>query len=233
MSRVTATFEEKVLWGLDQLGLEATSQQLQQLRDFSEEYFKWNTVHNLSAIHDEHDYLSAHVMDSLGVVQSLLKMVKMGLLPSNTKIADLGVGGGFPGMLLAIFIPNFEFFLVDAVRKKTAFLLHAKGRLKLANVVVVEQRIEHFANTLTHKLDATISRAFSELGQFISYSEPLLKEQGIMFAMKSQKIPAELESLPKHYKVLLFEELTIPYLESYRCILAIQSMKKSPDTDRN
>jgi len=227
MSFNSTKFEEKVWQGLELLGISCNSSQINQLTVFSSEFFKWNAIHNLSAINDEDDYLSAHVMDSLAVIPPILKTIQEGLLPEQPQIADLGVGGGFPSMLLAIFMPNTEFFLVEAIRKKTAFLQHIKGRLKLTNVHVVEQRIEYFAQQRPHSVDATISRAFTELKHFIEYSEPLLKESGLMFAMKSQKITMELEGLPKGFQVIFNDELKIPYLDAYRCILAIQSMRKS------
>jgi len=227
MSFNITKFEERVQQGLELLEISFNSSQINQLIIFSSEFFKWNSIHNLSAITDENDYLSAHVMDSLAVIHPIVKTVQRGLLPEHAQIADLGVGGGFPSMLLAIFIPNFEFFLVEAIRKKTAFLQHIKGRLKLTNVHVIEQRIEHFAQQRPHSMDATISRAFTELKHFIEYSEPLLKEDGLMLAMKSQKITVELEGLPKGYQVIINDELQIPYLDAYRCILAIQSMRKS------
>jgi 16S rRNA (guanine527-N7)-methyltransferase len=221
-----AFFLEHTQQGLKQLLIPFTTKQLEQLHTFSVEFFKWNGVHNLSAISSDEEFLSAHVMDSLGAINPILKAVKMGLLPSQSKIADLGVGGGFPSMLLAIFLPEFEFYLVEAIRKKTAFLQHVKGRLKLSNVKVVEQRIELFAKEQPKSMDATISRAFTELKHFIDYSVPLIKEGGIMFAMKSQKIAFELESMSKDYQVIFNEELDIPYLDAYRCILAIQTVRK-------
>jgi 16S rRNA (guanine527-N7)-methyltransferase len=219
-------FEARVQMGLGTLGLPFTALQLSQLSLFSVEFFKWNSIHNLSAIHSNEDYLGAHIMDSLGVIPSILKTAELGFLPKKAQIADLGVGGGFPGIVLAIFMPEFKYFLVDAVRKKTAFLQHVKGRLQLNNVTVVENRIEHFAKEFPGSMDATISRAFTELKNFIEYSRPLLKDQGIMFAMKSQKITIELEELPDNCRVIFNDELIIPYLDAYRCILSIQSMRK-------
>ncbi len=227
MSFNLTKFESSVQEGLELLAIPFDSSQLNQLVMFSAEFFKWNSIHNLSAITDEQDYLGAHVMDSLAVIHPILKTVQKGLLPKHAQIADLGVGGGFPSMLLAIFMPNFEFFLVEAIRKKTAFLQHIKGRLKLTNVHVVEQRIEHFAQQRPHSMDATISRAFTELKHFIEYSDPLLKEGGLIFAMKSQKITVELEGLPISHQVVFNDELKIPFLDAYRCILSIQSMRKS------
>jgi 16S rRNA (guanine527-N7)-methyltransferase len=220
-------FESRVQIGLGELGLPFTALQLSQLTLFSAEFFKWNSIHNLSAIHSNEDYLGAHIMDSLAVIPTILKTVKLGLVPKSAQIADLGVGGGFPGMVLAIFMPEFNYFLVDAVRKKTAFLQHVKGRLQLSNVTVVESRVERFAIESPGSMDATISRAFTELKNFIEYSQPLLKDKGVMFAMKSQKITSELEELPDSHCVLFNDELIIPYLDAYRCILSIQSMRKS------
>ena len=226
MSFDKSLFEERVQEGLRTLGVEFEASQIELLSLFTTEFYKWNSVHNLSAIHDMSEYLGAHIMDSLGVIGPILKTVQMGLLPKNAKIADLGVGGGFPGIVLAIFLPNFEYSLIDAVRKKTAFLKHVAGRLKLKNVHVFEQRIEYFAKDHPLEFDATISRAFSELKMFVDYSKPLIKENGLMFAMKSQKITQELSSLEESEKVLFLEELNIPFLDAYRCILAIQSGRK-------
>jgi len=220
-------FEAELLDGLKELGLHHTQSNTRQLVDFSSEFFKWNAIHNLSAIHSYPEYLSAHVMDSLAVVNPLFKKVNEGLLPEDAKLADLGVGGGFPGMLLAIFMPDFEFYLVEAVKKKTAFLHHIKGVLKLKNVHVIDQRVEHFSRESPHSMDATISRAFTELKNFATYSEPLLKLNGVMFAMKSQKINQEIEGLPSNFQIIDSEELKIPYLDAYRCLLSLQSMRKS------
>jgi 16S rRNA (guanine527-N7)-methyltransferase len=219
-------FEEKVVIGLKMLGLEYEQTQLDLLSMFSAEFFKWNSVHNLSAIQDENEYLSAHVMDSLGAINPILKTVHSGLLSKDAKIVDLGVGGGFPGMVLAIFLPEFRFSLIDAVRKKTVFLKHAAGRMKLKNVSIFEQRIEHFAQQYPNAFDATISRAFTELSAFVNYSRPLVREGGVMFAMKSQKISEEIIALSESEKIIWMEELKIPFLDAYRCILAIQSMRK-------
>jgi len=220
-------FEAEVLDGLKELDLQHSQCHIQQLIDFSTEFFKWNTIHNLSAIHSYREYLGAHIMDSLAVVNPLFKKVNEGLLPKGATLADLGAGGGFPGMLLAIFMPDFQFYLVEAVKKKTAFLQHVKGLLKLKNVYIIDQRVEHFSKESPHSLDATISRAFTELKNFAIYSEPLLKPNGVMFAMKSQKISQEIDGLPNSFHIIDSEELKIPYLDAYRCLLSLQSMRKS------
>jgi 16S rRNA (guanine527-N7)-methyltransferase len=220
-------FEKDLIEGSKLLKLEHTELQIQQMVDFSSEFFKWNAVHNLSSINSYAEYLGAHVMDSLAVVRPLLEKANQGMLPREPKVADLGVGGGFPGMLLAICLPHFDFYLVEAVKKKTAFLQHIKGRLRLNNVHVIDQRIEAFSKIAPNSMDATISRAFTELKNFVVYSKPLLKPRGVMFAMKSQKIKQEIESLAGDSQIIDSEELKIPYLDAYRCILTLQSMRKS------
>ncbi len=227
MSFDKGLFESDLITGSKLLQLEHTDLQIQQMVNFSAEFFKWNAVHNLSSINSYAEYLGAHVMDSLAVVKPLLEKVHQGVLPHEPKLADLGVGGGFPGMLLAICLPHFDFYLVEAVKKKTAFLQHIKGCLKLNNVHVIDQRIEEFSKVAPYSMDATISRAFTELKNFVVYSTPLLKPRGVMFAMKSQKIKQEIEALPKDCQIIDAEELKIPYLDAYRCILTLQSMRKS------
>jgi 16S rRNA (guanine527-N7)-methyltransferase len=227
MSFDAQAFKADVRRALINLDILFNEDQMHQLEVFSLEFFKWNAVHNLSSIHSYEEYLGVHVMDSLAVIKPLLQKVQQSILPENAVIADLGTGGGFPGFLLAIFMPKFTFYLVDAVRKKTSFLEHAKGRLKLKNIQVVEQRIELFAKDYPAHFDATISRAFTELKHFVDYSEPLLKNGGLLFAMKSQKISQELLGLQDTCTVLSNDELKIPYLDAYRCILAMQFMRKS------
>ena len=98
MSFNKSLFEERVQEGLRTLGVAFDISQVELLSLFTTEFYKWNEIHNLSAIRDESEYLGAHIMDSLGVIGPIIKTAQMGLLPQNAKIADLGVGGGFPGV---------------------------------------------------------------------------------------------------------------------------------------
>jgi len=227
MSFEGVVFQRDVKQALLELALPCNDQQLAKLEQFSNGFFKWNSIHNLSAITHYEDYLGVHLMDSLAVIAPLLQKVRLGLLPEDANMADLGTGGGFPGVLLAIFLPKMTFYLVDSIRKKTAFLEHIKGRLQLKNIHVIEQRIELFAKDYPLQMDATISRAFSELKHFVAYSKPLLKPNGLLFAMKSQKTDQELVDVQEDCMVLANEELKIPHLDAYRCLLTLQFMRKS------
>jgi 16S rRNA (guanine527-N7)-methyltransferase len=220
------SFLEEIPNALEVMNVVYTDSQITQLQIFSADFFKWNAIHNLSAINDYEEFLTVHLLDSLSVINPILEKVRLGYIPEDANIADLGTGGGFPGMLLAIFLPNIQFYLVEAVKKKTAFLEHMKGRLKFKNVHIIDQRIEQFSKEQPKKMDATISRAFTELKNFIRYSEPLLKNKGLMMAMKSHKMSQELSAVSSDYKLISIEELKIPGLDHYRCLLTLEFMRK-------
>lgn len=212
--------------GLEVLGLSFSNQQKEALVRFAEEFRRWNRVHNLSAIDSNEEFISLHLMDSLSVVSSLLTAQNRWQMPTMPIVADLGAGGGLPGIPLAIALPNWRFVLVEAVKKKAAFLQHVKGKLNLTNVEVVGDRIESLSKARPRFADATISRAFSELRNFVNFSEPLLKAGGIIFAMKSQKASEELLGLPEGWGLIGNEELHVPNLDAQRCLLTIHSVRK-------
>ena len=212
--------------GLKRLGLSLTEGQKSALLTYAQEFRKWNKIHNLSAIDEGDEFISLHLLDSLAVVSPLLLAHKKYSMPVHPVIADLGAGGGLPGIPLAIALPQWKFVLVEAVKKKAAFLQHIKGRLKLDNLEVVGQRIELFSAAKPNFADATISRAFTELKNFVEFSTPLLKSGGLVFAMKSQKAEEEISSLPQGWHVVGNDELTIPNLDAFRCLLTLQSVRK-------
>lgn len=211
---------------LKELGLVLTTHQEEQLLSYAEEFRKWNKIHNLSAIDENDAFLTIHLMDSLAVVPHLKRLVDSGTLPQTPIIADLGAGGGLPGIPLAIVLPEWRFVLIEAVKKKAAFLQHVKGRLRLANLEVIGERIENFAKKRDHFADASISRAFTELKNFIDYSKDLIKSQGLVLAMKSLRADAELSKVTDGWTLLENIPLEIPNLEAQRCLLVLQSMRK-------
>jgi len=211
---------------LKELGLVLTAHQEEQLLSYAEEFRKWNKIHNLSAIDENDAFLTIHLMDSLAVVPQLKRLVDAGMLPQTPIIADLGAGGGLPGIPLAIVLPEWRFVLIEAVKKKAAFLQHIKGKLRLANLEVIGERIENFAKKRDHFADATISRAFTELKNFIDYSKDLIKSRGLVLAMKSLRADAELSKVTDGWALLENIPMEIPNLEAQRCLLVLQSMRK-------
>lgn len=222
----SANLRRDLQTGLNDLQLSFGESQLEQLELFIGEFNRWNIVHNLTAIEAYEEFLSVNIFDSLSIVRPIENAIHENLIPPNARMADLGAGGGFPSILLAIFLPSISFVLVEAVRKKAAFLLHIKGRLKLSNVQIIDQRVESYSLGAAYTMDGTISRAFTELKNFVQFSKPLLKPSGVIFAMKSQKIDEELRSLDTEWEVLKNMELKVPQLDAFRCLVFIRSVRK-------
>lgn len=226
MSVVESLQKEAFQKGLVQLHIELSEKQQELLLAYGQEFRKWNKIHNLSAIDQDEAFLTIHLMDSLALIPHLKTLVEEGLLPACPQIADLGAGGGLPGIPLAIALPEWRFVLVEAVKKKAAFLQHIKGKLKLENLEVIGERIELFANKRPHFADATISRAFTELKNFVNFSKDLIAENGLILAMKSQKAEVELAEIPEGWSLLKNISLEIPDLQAQRCLLILQSVRK-------
>ena len=127
------------------------------------------------------------------------------------RIADLGSGGGLPAIPLAILEPDWSFTLIEASKKKAAFLQHVRGGLGLKNVHVVSERVENISSLQTYSFDAVTARAFTRLNRLLDLSTNLLKSTGLVFAMKSQRSEEEMSEV-KNQDWKLLEEcpLTLP-----------------------
>jgi 16S rRNA (guanine527-N7)-methyltransferase len=203
-----------------------TDAQIDKVQLFIQEFIKWNAVHNLSAVNNFETLMRAHYLDSMSVVPSVGYYLKDLDSLAPIKVADLGSGGGFPSIVLAILLPEINFYAIESIKKKTAFLQTIKIRLKLENYFVVDKRIEAFAKENPNIFDATISRAFTELNNFLDYSNSLIKGESLVFAMKSQRVDEELKRVIGDWRLIKNIELNIPKLDAYRCLLVMSSMRK-------
>lgn len=221
-----AVFAQVMRECVQHFGLAVTPLQESQVKIFIQEFIRWNAVHNLSATASFDELMITHVADSLSVIPSVNRYLQELETSGPKSLADLGAGGGFPSLLIAILLPSVNVYAIESIKKKTAFLQHSKTRLKLANLTVIDERIESYAQKSPQTFDATISRAFTELSNFLAYSENLIKLGGLVFAMKSQKVFSELKSMSDDWMLLENIELTIPRLDAYRCLLVVASMRK-------
>jgi len=203
-----------------------TDAQIDRVQLFIQEFIKWNAVHNLSAVNNFETLMRSHYLDSMSVVPSVGYYLKDLDSLAPIKVADLGSGGGFPSIVLAILLPEINFYAIESIKKKTAFLQTIKIRLKLENYFVVDKRIEAFAKENPNIFDATISRAFTELNNFLDYSNSLIKGESLVFAMKSQRVDEELKRVIGDWRLIKNIELNIPKLDAYRCLLVMSSMRK-------
>lgn len=210
--------------GIEGLGLNLSEANIADLELFLQEMARWNQVHNLTAIEDQADSVRLHLIDSITV----LPVLRQFLNSPNPLIADLGSGGGLPAIPIAIIQTEWRLTLIEAIRKKTAFLQHVRGKLKLKNIEVLSERVENVALQQPGQFDAVISRAFTNLARFLELSLPLLKPDGLVFAMKAKRADEEMADVCKDdWRLLADEALFIPNLSVERRLLVLSPMRKS------
>jgi len=202
--------------GVAELGLALSQQQVADLNAFLQELERWNRVHNLTSVEGEQASIDLHLIDSIAILPIMREF-----LPSiQTQIADLGSGGGLPAIPIAIAEPNWRISLIEAVRKKTAFLQNVKGKLGLSNASIYTDRVEHVANQEPGKYDAVISRAFTSLDRFLDLAEPFLKPGGLVFAMKAKRADEELLAVSTdRWRLLADRPVVIPNSTAERRLL--------------
>ncbi len=192
------------------MGLALPAAAIDQLASYLDLLVKWNRVYNLTAIRDEAKLVSHHLLDCLAVVSHL----------PDGKIVDVGSGAGLPGIPIAISSPGREVTLLDSNHKKAAFLKQAIAELGLGTARVVTERVEAYRPAEPFK--TVISRAFSDLADFIKLAGHLCASDGVMIAMKGLHPDEEIAQLPSTWKVEKVVRLEIPQLEASRHLVFMQ-----------
>lgn len=214
---------ELVSLGIEGLGLNLSVKDIADLELFLQEMGRWNQVHNLTAIEGEQNSVRLHLIDSITV----LPIMRQFLTNPNPNIADLGSGGGLPAIPIAILQTGWNLTLIESIRKKTAFLQHIRGKLKLNNIQVLSERVEVVAKNQSGQFDAVISRAFTNLAHFLELALPLLKPNGLVFAMKARRADEELQDVcMADWRMVADEPLQIPNLAVERRLLVLSPMRK-------
>ena len=201
------TPDEALQEGLRALGVAAGGGALEKLLRYTELLAKWNRTYNLTAISDPLGMVTHHLLDSLAVVPHLP-------LPAEAAIADVGSGGGLPGIPITIVKAEWRVTVNDASEKKAAFLRQAAIELQLPNLSVHEGRVERWQPARRFAL--VISRAFAELGEFIERSRHLLEPSGWLAAMKGALSPAEITTAPRGWDCSRAIRLDVPFLAAER-----------------
>lgn len=191
------------------LCLALSDQQDQQLQQYLALLQRWNKVYNLTAVRDPEQMLPLHLWDSLSIVP---------FIQAETCL-DVGSGAGLPGIPLAILRPTQHFTLVDTNGKKTRFIQQAALELGLANVEVVQTRVEQWQPE--QKFAAIISRAFASLADFVTVSGEHLQAQGTLYAMKGRYPESEIAELPQGWRLACSHSLSVPGLDAERHLLEL------------
>ncbi len=137
---------------------ELTSKQIEQFSKLQELYVHWNEQINVISRKDTENFYERHVLHSLGIA----KVIQF---KKGTKIMDVGTGGGFPGIPLAILFPDCDFLLVDSIGKKIKVVNEVAHELELKNVTGIHERAEKVEGTF----DFVVSRAVTQMPEFITW----------------------------------------------------------------
>jgi len=190
--------------GLDSLQRDLPDGAIAKLAQLLTELERWNRRVNLTAIRDLETMVSGHILDSL-VVRPLLE---------GRRVIDVGTGAGFPGLPLAIAEPQIEFGLLDSNGKKISFVQHVIGELGLSNATAIRARAEDYAPA--ERFDTVIARALASIPKLLQLAGHLIREDGVLLALKGKHPAAELESIEEipGWKYVV-TDVTVPGLETH------------------
>jgi 16S rRNA (guanine527-N7)-methyltransferase len=197
-----------------------TPVQIQQFEQLLPLYKEWNDKINVISRKDIDNLYLHHVLHSLAIV-------KLISFKDNSNILDLGTGGGFPGIPLAILYPSVNFTLIDSTAKKIRVVQEVADALGLKNITPIHTRVEEFKGK---QFDFIVTRAVTTLDQLMRWSYRLIKKthqhalpNGII-ALKGGNVKEEIKALgkgqyaeitpiTKYFKEPYFEEKVIVYVQ--------------------
>lgn len=198
------------------LGLDLSDDQLQRLLGFIGLLQRWNATYNLTAVRDRAAMLTQHLADCLAVVPALHRFLATAVENKTPRLLDVGSGGGLPGTVLAIALPQLQVTTIDAVGKKAAFVRHVVGGLGLANLHALHGRVQALQ---APPYDVVVSRAFATLADFVAQTRQHLAPGGVWMAMKGKQPLDEVAALASDIEVFHVEPLTVPGLDAERCLV--------------
>jgi 16S rRNA (guanine527-N7)-methyltransferase len=193
-----------------------TEKQRDQFSKLGTLYQDWNEKINVISRKDIDNIYTNHVLHSLGIA----KVISFN---KGAQVMDVGTGGGFPGIPLAILFPETEFHLVDSIGKKITVVKEIAGALGLKNVTADQIRAEQIKN----KYDFIVSRAVTRMKEFYGWVHNKIKtnsthklDNGILYLkggdldeeLNELKKPYSLHELPNYFKEEFFETKKVVYM---------------------
>ena len=215
MSSLNQLHEQQLRNGLQELDIDFTEQQVQQLKSYLVLLSKWNQTHNLTAITEMQQMIDLHILDSLSVMPAI----------TGVNLLDVGSGAGLPGLMIALFRPEVQITSIDTRGKKIQFQQLAATTLGLQNFQAIHSRVEEYQPAMV--FDQIISRAFSSLENFINWTKHLLNHDGEWLAMKGQLPEEEIQALRDQFDLApdSIMPLSVPNVTAARHLLTIKYKK--------
>jgi len=182
-----------------------TEVQKEQFSKLLEVYSEWNNQINVISRKDTENFYERHVLHSLGIA-------KIQEFKDGSDILDIGTGGGFPGIPLAILYPNCNFVLVDSIGKKIKVVQEVAKAIGLTNVTAIHERAEN----INQQFDFVVSRAVTAMPAFLRWIKDKFKKKslhdfknGVLY-LKGGDLTEEMKEVNKFYKIFpldsIFEE---------------------------
>lgn len=173
-----------------------TEKQIQQFAQLKEVYAFWNEQINVISRKDVDNFYERHVLHSLAIA-------KVMTFKDGSKILDIGTGGGFPGIPLAILYPECDFLLVDSIGKKIKVVNEVAKAIGLENVRGVHERAEN----IKEKFDFIVSRAVTAMPSFLQWTKGKFKKEqinalpnGILY-LKGGDLTEEMQPVKQFYEI--------------------------------
>jgi 16S rRNA (guanine527-N7)-methyltransferase len=205
--------------GVHQIGFDLDQSQLDTLWRYAHMLRERNAHVNLTSIVTPEGILTLHMLDSLSVLPHL---------GDARRILDVGTGGGFPGIPLAVACPDRDFTLIDGTQKKIRFVAEGIAALDIRNAHAHAARAEQFREQPA--FDVVILRAVGTLAEVLHNTAHLVAAHGRLLAMKGRVPEDEIRELPRGWRAEV-TRLTVPGLDAERHLVSI-SRQGSGDARR-
>ena len=173
---------------MDKLNIEEADAKADVLIRYMEKVLQWNEKVNLTAITDREEFVQKHLVDSLLCAETLE-------FTESSSICDVGTGGGFPGVPLAVCYPEKEFVLMDSLAKRIKIVQQICDELSIKNVRAVHGRAEDLARTEDYReaFDLCVSRAVANMRVLSEYCIPFVRVGGSFIAYKGADCESEID----------------------------------------
>lgn len=217
---------EEIIQEFSEAEIEIESCKAEILLRYMNKVLEWNDKVNLTAVIDEQEFLMRHYIDSCSVM--FLNEFK-----DSRSVIDVGTGGGFPGVPLAILNPKKQFTLIDSLNKRVRIVREILHELEIENAEVIHARAEELGRDSVYreKFDVCVSRAVADLSVLSELCIPFIKEGGYFISYKNKDSVEEINKAEKAVSSLGGKKDRIVENKNKlqnHCLVIIEKIKHTP-----